>query len=107
MSISINSAISAYNNAANILGSKADSAKSNTEQNGGNKIFDELLVNPLAKTTTNVQNAEKVTLNNLAKAADVTDVVEAVAKAESTLKMVVAVRDRLVSAFQKIQDSPI
>ena len=39
--------------------------------------------------------------------ADITDVVQAVTSAELTLQTVVAVRDRMISAYQEIMRMPI
>jgi len=51
--------------------------------------------------------AEKATAAAIAGEADVTDVVMAVTNAETTLQTVVAVRDRVMAAYQEILRMPI
>ena len=106
MSISINSAINAYNNAANITKNAGESATHKSGYSGEN-VFSGLIANPVEGAIGNLRKAESVAIGNLTKQADITDVVAAVTKAEGTLKTVVAVRDRLVSAFQELEKMPI
>ena len=51
--------------------------------------------------------AEEVTARAMAGQANVTEVVTALAEAESTLSTVVTVRDRVISAYQEILRMPI
>lgn len=53
------------------------------------------------------KSAEAVSMQAVAGNAEMTDVVTAVANAEVTLQTVVAVRDRVVSAYQEIMRMPI
>lgn len=53
------------------------------------------------------RESEKVTAQAVAGNADLTDVVTAVSNAEATLQTVVAVRDRILSAYQEILRMPI
>lgn len=55
---------------------------------------------------TNYQ-AEEVTARAMAGQANVTEVVTALAEAESTLNTIVTVRDRVISAYQEILRMPI
>jgi|GEM_PF-3458621 len=106
MSISINSAINAYNNAANITRNLGETSTAKPEDSGSN-VFAGLVSNPISSSIGNLRKAESSAIGNLANQADITDVVTAVTKAESTLKTVVAVRDRLVSAWQELEKMPI
>lgn len=54
-----------------------------------------------------LQNSEQVSAQAALGKADLTDVVTAVSNAEVTLQTVVAVRDRVVSAYQEILRMPI
>lgn len=67
--------------------------------------------NILRKTAENVvdsvRGGEKATAEAIIGGKDVNDVVRAVTEAEMTLRTVVAVRDRLVSAYQEIMRMPI
>lgn len=108
MNISMNSAINAYNNAANIAKNLQDpNVGKEAASNGGNNIFSSLVASPVENLIGNLRKAETVSLANLTQQVDLTDVVNAVSQAESTLKTVVAVRDRLVSALQELEKMPI
>lgn len=54
-----------------------------------------------------MKQSEKMSGKAVMGEADLTDVVEAVTSAELTLQTVVAVRDRLVAAYQDIMRMPI
>ena len=65
----------------------------------------------LQKTATDsidtLKKGEQMSAAAVVGEADLTDVVQAVTAAEVTLQTVVAVRDRLVSAYQEIMRMPI
>lgn len=69
--------------------------------------FADFLRETIADTTTAVKAAETVSIQAAAKRADITDVVTAVSNAEMALESVVAVRDRVVQAYQDILRMPI
>lgn len=105
MSISFNSAISAYNTAANIgIGNNSGAA---TKATKGEDVFASLIEQPVANSVSSMRQAEKTAINNLMKKADISDVATALQDAEVTLKTVVAVRDRIVSAIQELEKMPI
>jgi flagellar hook-basal body complex protein FliE len=51
--------------------------------------------------------SEQTSLNGLAGKADLSDIVTAVSQAEATLQTVVAVRDRVIQAYQDIMRMPM
>ncbi len=102
--VSINTAISAYKNAANITKSINNFA---TNDGVDDNIFSGLVSKPLQNSVSNIKKAETTSIANLTKQADITDVVSAITNAENTLKTVVAVRDRLINAWQDLQKMPI
>lgn len=53
------------------------------------------------------RRAEQISAEGVAGQADVTQVVTAISEAEATLNTVVAVRDRVISAYQEILRMPI
>ena len=69
--------------------------------------FADVLRDTLTDTTTAVKRAETVSIQAAAQQANVTDVVTAVSNAEMALESVVAVRDRVVQAYQDILRMPI
>ena len=69
--------------------------------------FGAILKDPIADTVDSVKSAETVSIKAVANEANITDVVTAVANAEMALESVVAVRDRVVQAYQDILRMPI
>jgi flagellar hook-basal body complex protein FliE len=53
------------------------------------------------------RKAESASIGGLAGRTDLLDVVSAVSNAETTLQTVVAVRDKLVSAYQELMRMPV
>ena len=51
--------------------------------------------------------AEQLSIDAIAGRADLTDVVTAISHAENTLRTVVRVRDRMISAYQQVLRMPI
>jgi flagellar hook-basal body complex protein FliE len=108
MSISFNSAISAYRDAANIARNNGGSSEDpSSASSGGSSIFSGLVSMPVENSIGLLRHAEKTAMGSFTKQADITDVVTAVTNAETTLKTVIAVRDRLLSAFQELEKMPI
>ena len=107
MSVSFQAAVNAYNNAAKITGS-ASGVDDKVSMGGVSGIpFAGVLKESVANVATSLHKAENVTASALVRQADIADVVTAVTNAEVTLKTVMAVRDRLVSAHQEIMRMPI
>jgi flagellar hook-basal body complex protein FliE len=105
----ITSAAAAYRDASKI-------AERILQETGANKVseskpaqasFSTLIGESLRKAAATGYNSEAVATRALAGKADVTDVVTAVADAELSLNTVIAVRDRVISAYQDIIKMPI
>ncbi|MGQ0527241.1 MAG: flagellar hook-basal body complex protein FliE [Alphaproteobacteria bacterium] len=69
--------------------------------------FSDFLKQGVSATVDALKSSEAASAQAVSGAADITDVVQAVTAAELTLQTVVAVRDRLVSAYQEIMRMPI
>jgi flagellar hook-basal body complex protein FliE len=69
--------------------------------------FGEMLSEALQNTVEASRASEAMASKAVAGKADVTDVVSAVTNAEMALDTVVAVRDRVISAYQEILRMPI
>ncbi len=82
----------------------ADVSKSKGSGGGG---FGEMLTEALQSTVDAQKTAEATSAKAVNGKADVTDVVTAVTNAEVALDTVVAVRDRVISAYQEIMRMPI
>jgi flagellar hook-basal body complex protein FliE len=102
MTVSLNDALAAYRNAANALGKQGtDPAKA------GAADFSGLVKDAIGSAADTMARGEKLSAQSVAGKAELTDVVTAVTSAELTLQTVVAVRDRVISAYQEIMRMPI
>jgi len=72
---------------------------------GGN--FSDFLSNAIHDSIGTMKQGEKMASKQVAGQADIVDVVNAVNAAEITLDTVVAVRDKVVAAYQSIMNMPI
>lgn len=73
----------------------------------GDSGFGQMLGEALQNTVDAQKTAEATSAQAVSGKADVTDVVTAVTNAEMALDTVVAVRDRVISAYQEILRMPI
>lgn len=98
-------AAAAYQSVAK-MGSSAASTPglSPTGSTGG---FGEFLSDALKDSISTMKHGEKMATQQIAGKANIVDVVNAVNQAEITLDTVVAVRDKVVAAYQSILNMPI
>lgn len=106
MSISFQAAVNAYQNVSQTSVSNATNNVQDID-NSQAQVFTDVIKSSAAGSVNKLQQAEKASANALMKQADITDVVSAITDAELTLKTVVAVRDKLISAHQEILRMPI
>jgi flagellar hook-basal body complex protein FliE len=99
-------AAAAYQGAARIAkpGSAADGAD---ESAPGGTNFGAILAQAAQNTMQSLKSGEQASLRALAGKADVGQVVQAISAAETTLQATIAVRDRVVQAYQEIIRMPI
>ncbi|HLI23141.1 MAG TPA: flagellar hook-basal body complex protein FliE [Stellaceae bacterium] len=95
----VGNAINAYTNAARIA--------SNTPPTAGTESFGKLLQNAATSTLDTLKQGEAASLQAVAGNADLASVTQAVTDAQVALQTVVAVRDRVISAYQDIIKMPI
>jgi flagellar hook-basal body complex protein FliE len=69
--------------------------------------FSDFLSGALQNAVGTMKAGEQVAANQVAGKADIVDVVNAVNSAELTLDTVVAVRDKVIAAYQSIMQMPI
>ena len=69
--------------------------------------FGEFLSDALKDSVTTIKQGEKMASQHIAGKGNIVDVVNAVNAAEITLDTVVAVRDKVVAAYQSIMNMPI
>jgi len=97
---SIANAISAYANTSRSMGIGGDSGASSAASGGVD--FASLLQDGAKAAINTGKKSEALSQQAIAGKADIPDVVAAVSNAELTLQTVVAVRDKVVSAYNDI-----
>ncbi len=108
MDIKFSAASNAYADAINrVAEAPAGAAGEGLSAAAGTPSFSELVANAAQGAEGALQKSETVSLQAITGSAGLTDVVTAVTSAEVTLRTVVAVRDRLISAYQEIMKTPI
>jgi flagellar hook-basal body complex protein FliE len=104
MSVNFADAASAYNRAIRGQDPQGLEARDDGAKGGD---FSALLRRAAEDAVEVLREGEAQSLNAAAGKADITDVVTAVGQAEITLQTVVAVRDRVIQAYQEILRMPI
>ena len=100
----INSAIQAYNNAAKSFGT-AGVGDTDAASSGPN--FASMLKDGVQNAVNAGKKSEEMSKQAISGKADIREVVAAVNNAELTLQTVVAVRDKVISAYNDILKMPI
>ncbi|HTQ14867.1 MAG TPA: flagellar hook-basal body complex protein FliE [Rhizomicrobium sp.] len=104
MAIAPAAATAAYQSIAKLGGASAPSAATGAAP-GAN--FGDFLNNMVKDATQSMKQGEQLAAQQAAGKADIVDVVNAVNSAELTLDTVVAVRDKVIQAYQSIMQMPI
>lgn len=105
MDVKFNQAANAYKNASQMKGFGTPTLPGEEENAGPS--FGELVHESLNKARAKTYESEAISAKAIADKADLTDLVTSVTNAELTLQTVVAVRDRMISAYQDIIKMPI
>jgi flagellar hook-basal body complex protein FliE len=104
MAINFNAAIKAYNQAA---GAAATGMPVKPAEVMGQDSFAAMVGDSLQQAVRAGHEAETLSMKQISGEADLKDVITAVANAEQTLETVVAVRDKVLAAYQEILKMPI
>ncbi|MBL26858.1 MAG: flagellar hook-basal body complex protein FliE [Rhodospirillaceae bacterium] len=105
MDVKLADAISAYANAAKGADGKSPATAGDTA--GEHKSFAQMVGDALEQVRDATAASETATVDAMKGKADLSEVVAAVTNAEVTLQGVVAVRDRVINAYQEILRMPI
>ncbi|MSQ86997.1 MAG: flagellar hook-basal body complex protein FliE [Alphaproteobacteria bacterium] len=106
--IDFNSAVSAYQQAAGAVRSTGGGRSTTSAvASEGDEGFASMISDSLKSAMQSGRQAEELSIKQISGAADLKDVVTAVANAEHTLETLVAVRDKVLSAYQEILRMPI
>lgn len=100
MAVNMGAAVNAYANAAKIATNGPPQAK-------GAEGFGKMLQDAASSFTDTLNKSEQVSLQAVTGNADLASVTQAVTDAQVALQTVVAVRDRVISAYQDIIKMPI
>ena len=100
MAVNMGPAVNAYANAAKIATNAPPQAK-------GAEGFGKMLQDAASSFTDTLQKSEQVSMQAVTGNADLASVTQAVTDAQVALQTVVAVRDRVISAYQDIIKMPI
>ena len=108
----INQAVNAYNNTSNLQSSKTASLEESPAISGSDATsfkpdFDELITEALDKARDAGYEGESMSAKSLANKAEYHELVTAVNNADLTMRTVVAVRDKMISAYQDIIKMPM
>lgn len=98
-------AAGAYSNGLKVAGNAT--ATDSGGDDGDSGSFANVLRGSLESSLGTLRGGEIASAEAVSGDADITEVVQAVTAAELTLETVVAIRDRLVSAYQEISRMPI
>jgi len=100
MAVNMGAAVNAYANAAKIATNAPPVSK-------GAESFGKMLQDAASSFTDTLQKSEQASLQAVSGNADLASVTQAVTDAQVALQTVVAVRDRVISAYQDIIKMPI
>lgn len=107
MAMPFNAAATAYSNAAKLISNGVSApAKTGSEPGEGND-FASLLAENLQSVVDAGRQSDKLSLDMINGKANVVDVVTAVSNTEIMVEGMVAVRDRVISAYEEIMRMPI
>ncbi|MCH2546996.1 MAG: flagellar hook-basal body complex protein FliE [Alphaproteobacteria bacterium] len=104
---SFSAAVNAYKNATKMGGESTPDLNAGVAENAGKPGFDDLLTESLSSAKNTAYQSESMSAKALVGDAELHELVTSVTNAELTLNTVVAVRDRVVNAYQEILKMPI
>lgn len=105
MSTPFSSAIAAYGNTAQLIGDPTKSAGMKAPEGGPD--FGEMLADTVQSVVDTGNRADALSMQMMDGNASVVDVVTAVAETEVAVEGMVAIRDRVISAYEEIMRMPI
>ncbi len=106
MSINVSNAVAAYARNASTIGGGGGNGMEPRSSDPG-KSFADMVGEAASGAIESGKQSEKLSAMAIAGKADLTEVVNAVTNAEVTLKTVLAIRDRVIQAYQEIARMPI
>lgn len=103
----VKQAASAYNSVASLAQNNAAGNISGSNTASSGVSFADLVTDALAGSVQSGRKAEEISTLALMGKADITDLATSVSNAELALNTVVAIRDKVISAYQQIMQMSI
>ena len=107
MSTPFNAAASAYGNVARLVGDAARTAAKPEAAAGQGDDFAKLLANSVQGVLDQGQAANTAAMDLVNGKGDIVNVVTAISQTEMAIDTMVAVRDKVISAYEEIMRMPI
>src|SRR5690349_10598556 len=107
MSTPFNAVASAYNSAAKLIADKNTSSLGASGNKGQLPDFGKLVAEGLQGVVDAGKTSDKLSLDLVNGKANVVDVVTAISQTELAMESMVAVRDKVISAYEEIMRMPI
>jgi len=107
MVVPFNAATSAYNTAARLITEQAKSSVGASGDKGQTPDFGKLVASGLQGVMNAGATSDKLSLDLVNGKANVVDVVTAISQTELAMESMVAVRDKVISAYEEIMRMPI
>jgi flagellar hook-basal body complex protein FliE len=107
MSVPFNAVTTAYNNASKLITDAAKSSSGVLGQGSQGPDFGKVLADQLQGVMNAGKASDQMSLDLVNGKANVVDVVTAVSQTELAMESMVAVRDKVISAYEEIMRMPI
>ena len=107
MTTPFNAVASAYNNASRLIQDAAKTSTGTSGQGPQGADFGKLLTDEIQGVVNAGKTSDKMSLDLLNGKANVVDVATAVSQTELAMESMVAVRDKVISAYEEIMRMPI
>jgi len=107
MVVPFNAVASAYNNASKLIQDAAKTSTGTSGQGPQGADFGKLLSDQVQGVINSGKASDKMSLDLLNGKANVVDVVTAVSQTQLAMESMVAVRDKVISAYEEIMRMPI
>ena len=107
MSIPFNAVASAYSNASKLIGDSAKSSSGAAGKGAQGTDFGKILSDQLQGVMDAGKKSDQISLDMVNGKANVVDVVTAISQTQLAMESMVAVRDKVISAYEEIMRMPI
>ena len=107
MVVPLNAATAAYQQAAKLITDAGQSSGIGSSGSGQNSDFGKLLAGQLQNVMNVGKQSDQMSMDLLNGKANVVDVVTAISQTELAMESMVAVRDKVISAYEDIMKMPI